>query len=554
MILKEVYIKNLATIKEIKFELSSNLNLITGETGAGKSILVDALKILSGKKVDLELIRFGENHLVVEGIFQNLREEIKKFFSEREIEPDKDFLVIRREIYKEKPQRVYLNDNVISLKTLDELGSRIISIFGQEEERSFEEEFVALKFLDLFAKIDTEEISNLFYSIKEKERTLKELENKKSEGERYKEFLNFSIKEIEKAELKEGEIENLQNLKFQLKKKEEILRALNFFLERVEGEEISTIKILKESEKYFEPLKEKITFCGEMIKHLEKAAEEIAQGFSIASREIASFQEPELSLDYIEGRLALIENLQKKYGKTIEEILNHKEKAKKELSTLSNLDQEVEKVKREKENLEKRYIELAKNLNDLRRKNAKIFKDKINKIFPKLNLKNALFEVEVIYDENMFSPYGKDKVVFKIQTNVGEKMLPLEKIASGGELSRIHLAIQDTIQAKKGKVLVFDEVDQGIGGKTAFFVGKMLKNISKEDQVLCVSHLPQVAVWADNHMKAYKYVEGNRTYTALENLKGEERIKEIARMLGGEEYRSALEHARQLLRSTGEKN
>lgn len=553
MILKEVYIKNLATIKEIRFELSKSLNLITGETGAGKSILVDALKILSGKKVDPEIIRFGENQLVVEGVFQELEKEVKEYLKEKEVEGEKDFLIIRREIYKDKPQRIFINSNPVSLKTLEQLGSQIISIFGQEEERSFEEEFISLKFLDLFSKIETGELFFLYNSIREKEKLLKQLEEKKVESERLREFLSFSIKEIEKANLKEGEIEELQNLKFQLKKKEEILRALNFFLEKIEGEENSTIKILKESEKLFEPLKEKLPFCNEIINHLSRAVEEIGDAFSIATRELASFQEPELSLDFIESRLALIEGLQKKYGKTIEEILKYQEKAKEQLASLSNLESEIEKLKQEKERQEEKYEEISRKISLMRIKNAEIFKDKINKILPKLNLKNALFEVEIFYDEKNFTPFGRDTVIFKIQTNVGEKMLPIGKIASGGELSRIHLAIQEVIQAKKGKVMVFDEVDQGIGGKTAFYVGKMLKSISQKDQVLCVSHLPQVAVWAENHMKAYKFVEGNRTFTVLEKLSEEERIKEIARMLGGEEFESALEHAKKLIESAGGK-
>lgn len=551
MILKEVYIKNLATIKEIKFELSENLNLITGETGAGKSILVDALKILSGKKVDPEIIRFGENRLVVEGIFVNLNEEVKRLLKERAVELEEDSLIIRREIFKDRPQRVFINDTVVSLKTLEQIGSRIISIFGQEEDRSFEEDFLGLKLLDLFSNIDTGKIFSLYNSLKEKEKIIKEMEEKKREGERMREFLSFSIQEIEKANLKEGEIEELKYLKFQMKKKEEILRALNFFLEKVEGEEYSTIKLLMEAEKFFEPLKDKINFCGEIIEHLSRAAEEIGDAFSIASRELGSFQEPEYSMDFIESRLALIEGLQKKYGNSIGEILGYKEKAKRELSEISNLDGEIERLRAEKEREEKNYEEEAGKLDNLRRKNSKIFQERINKLLPKLNMKNALFEVEIIYDEKIFSPYGRNQVTFKIQTNVGEKMLPLDRIASGGELSRIHLAIQEVIQARKGKILVFDEVDQGIGGKTAFYVGKMLKSISQKDQVLCVSHLPQVAVWAENHMKAYKFVEENRTYTALKKLKGEERVKEIARMLGGEEFESALEHARKLIESAG---
>lgn len=554
MILKELYIKNLATISDLKFNLSPNLNLITGETGAGKSILVDALKILSGKKVDLDLIRYGEKDLIVEGLFSQLSDSVKNFLKEKEIESDGDFLIIRRELYKEKPQRVYINDNVVSLKFLQEIGDLIISIFGQEEERSFEEENLSLKFLDLFSMIDSGEIQDLYNSIKEDERKLQEIVDKNKKSSELREEMTFSIKEIENANLKPKEIEELNSLKNQLKKKEEILRALDFFLKSIETEDLSIIKRLKEAEKYLEPLIEDISFCKDMLLNIQKARECLKEAFYIASREASQFQDPLYSIDEIEKRLILIENLQKKYGKTIEEIIGYKEKALKELENIKNLDEKIKEMEDKLKKKKEEYEKISLNLNSLRKKNSKIFKEKINKLFPKLNLKNATFEIEIVYDKEMFSAYGKDKVCFKVQTNIGEGMLPVEKIASGGELSRIHLAIQEVIQAKKGKVLVFDEVDQGIGGKTAFFVGKMLKNIGKKDQVLCVSHLPQVAIWADNHMRVLKIVEGKRTKTYLETLNGEERLKEIARMLGGEEFKSALEHAKKLLEKAGGEN
>ncbi len=553
MILKELYIKNLATISEIRFNLSPNLNLITGETGAGKSILVDALKILSGEKVDYDLIRFGENNLIVEGVFEELTGDVKYFLKEKGLEREDNFLIIRREIYKEKPQRIYINDNIANLKNLEFIGSLIISIFGQEEEKSFFDENVYLRLLDLYSKIETKEISYLFNLIKEEEKKLQNLIEKNKDIDEMREFYSFSIQEIEKANLKESEEEELKSLKFQLKKKEEILKSLNFFLNIIEGDEKSIIRDLKEAEKSIMPLTENLEIFKELINHIKTAREELEEAYFISSKEASHFQEKTYSLDEVESRLALIENLKKKYGKTIKEILEYKKKAKKELENIVNLNEKVKEVEKELIEKRKKYDDLAKSLNELRVKNSKIFQEKINKLFPKLNLKNAKFEIEIIYNENMFSPYGKNEVIFKVQTNLGEAMLPIGKIASGGELSRIHLAIQEVIEARKGKVLVFDEVDQGIGGKTAFSVGKILKEIAKKDQVLCVSHLPQVAIWADNHMKVSKIVEENRTITVLENLKGERRVKEIARMLGGEEYESAIKHAKELLESTGEK-
>lgn len=553
MILKELYIKNLATISEIRFNLSPNLNLITGETGAGKSILVDALKILSGAKVDYDLIRYGENHLIVEGVFEELTGEVKYFLKEKGFEREDTFLIIRREIYKEKPQRIYINDNITNLKNLEFIGSYIISIFGQEEEKSFFEENIYLKLLDLYSNIETKEISSLFNLIKEEEKKLQDLIEKNKDIDEMREFYSFSIKEIEKANLKETEEEELKSLKFQLKKKEEILNSLNFFLKTIEGEEKSIIKDLKEAEKLINPLAENLNNFKELLDHIIKAREELEEAYFISSKEASQFQESNFSLDEVESRLATIENLKKKYGNTIKEIFDYKEKAKKELDNIISLNEKIEELEKEINKNKNKYEELAKILYHSRLKNSKVFQDKINKLLPKLNLKNARFEIEINYNESMFSPYGRNEVIFKVQTNLGEAMLPIEKIASGGELSRLHLAIQEVIEAKKGKVLVFDEVDQGIGGKTAFSVGKILKEIAKKDQVLCVSHLPQVAIWADNHMKVSKIVEENRTITVLENLKGEKRVKEIARMLGGEEYESAIKHAKELLESTGEK-
>lgn len=554
MILKQLYIKNLATISELRFDFSPNLNLITGETGAGKSILVDALKILSGKKVDLDLIRFGEKYLIVEGIFEDLTDEVKKILKEKELESLKDFLILRREIYKDKPQRVYINDSVVNLKTLTEIGNIIISIFGQEEEKSFEEEELSLKFLDLYSNIDNTEISFLYDLIRENEKDLRELLDLKNRSDKMRENLTFSIQEIEKANLKEREEEELQKQKYQLKKKEEILNALNFFLKTVDSEDGSIIKKLKESEKLFENLSKNISFCEEILKCLKNSREGLEEAFFIATKEASQFQDPVYSLDEIESRLAFIENLKKKYGNTVEEIINYKEKLRKELENIIDIDEKIKEAEDKLNKNKNKYKELAIVLSDKRFKNSKTFKEKINKLFPKLNLKNAKFDVEIIYNKDLFTPNGRDKVCFKVQTNIGESMLPIEKIASGGELSRIHLAIQEVIQARKGKVLVFDEVDQGIGGRTAFSVGKILKNLGKKDQVLCVSHLPQVAIWADNHIKVIKIVEGNRTITKIENLKDKERVQEIARMLGGEEFESAIEHAKKLIESTGEKD
>ncbi len=552
MFLKELYIKNLATIDEIKINFSPNLNLITGETGAGKSIIVDALKILSGERVDLDLIRYGEDSLVVEGVFDGIEENLINFLKEKELEGEKNFLILRREIYKEKPQRIYINDRPSNLRTLQEIGNSSISIFGQREGKTIEEEYYYLNLLDLFAEINLEKIMISYEKLKEKEKRLRDILELKKKRDALKESLEFSIKEIEKENLKPKELEELLSQKFQLKKREEILKGLNYFLNFIEGEEKSTIKELKEVEKLLEPFRENISFCGEILKHISKAKEGIEDAFFVVSKEFSHFQETSYSLDTIESRIARIENLQKKYGKTIEDILNYLEKAKVELSKIENLEEELKDLEREFKLSKDDYDKISKEFSDIRREKAKIFKEKINKLLPKLNLKAAKFEIELNFNEETISLYGKDKAVFKIQTNIGEAMLPLEKIASGGELARINLAIQEVIQAKKGKALIFDEVDQGIGGKTAFSVGKLLKNIGKKDQVLCVSHLPQVAIWADNHIKISKTTDKDRTFTYVKYLKGEEKIKEIARMLGGEEYKSALEHAKKLLESTGE--
>ncbi len=552
MFLRELYIKNLATINEIKINFSPNLNLITGETGAGKSIIVDALKILSGEKVDLDLIRYGEDSLVVEGVFDGIRENLKNFLKEKELEGEKNFLILRREIYKEKPQRIYINDRPSSLKTLQEIGNSSISIFGQREGKTIEEEYHYLNLLDLFAEINLEKIIRAYDELKQIEKKLKDTLELKKKRDALRENLEFSIKEIEKENLKPNELEELLSQKFQLKKREEILKGLNYFLNFIEGEEKSTIRELKEVEKLLEPFRENIPFCEEILRHISKAKEGIEDAFSIVSKEFSHFQEASYSIDTIESRIARIENLQKKYGKTIEDILNYLEKAKFELSKIENLEEELKNLEREFKLLKDDYDKISKEYSNIRMEKAKIFKEKINKLLPKLNLKEAKFEIELNFNEEALSPYGKDKAIFKIQTNVGEAMLPLEKIASGGELARINLAIQEVIQAKKGKVLIFDEVDQGIGGRTAFSVGRLLKNIGKKDQVLCVSHLPQVAIWADNHIKISKTTEKDRTFTYVNYLKGEEKTREIARMLGGEEYKSALEHAKKLLESTGE--
>jgi DNA repair protein RecN (Recombination protein N) len=547
VILEELRIRNLATIAEVEVRFSPHLNLLTGETGAGKSIVVDALKLLAGDRSDTDLIRHGEETLTVEALFGDLSEDMGTLLAARGIDSSDGRLVLKREIHRDKPNRIWANGSPVALKVLSEFGAALIAVHGQAEQLSLLDEAYRLSLVDALDGLDTSDVAGAFARLTTAEQKLEQLKGRAAERARLLDYLVFAVKEIDGTDLKPGEEETLKTQKVQLKKKSEILEALSFSLRALDNEDASLIGALKEVEHRLEPLAALMSTYREAAGQVQTARENLEDVSFFLDRELSQVESPEVTLDDVENRLAAIDRLKKKYAPTVEEILARRATLEQERRELEDVDTALADSEEARREAEKTYLGLAKELSRERAKAARTLQKRVQALLPSLALEKAVFEVKMTPDAVRRGPTGIDGTQFMILTNPGEGMLPLEKMASGGELSRIQLALQQAVQSRRGKVMVFDEVDQGIGGKAATAVGKMLKDLGAQDQILCVSHLPQVAVWAHTHLKVEKGAEKGRTVTRLSALSGKEREAEIARMLGGEEFSTALTHARKLL-------
>jgi len=547
MILEELRIRNLATIAQVEVRFSAGLTLLTGETGAGKSIVVDALKLLAGDRSDSDLIRHGEETLTLEGVFGSLSDGFGGFLAERGIDASDSRLILKREISREKPNRIWANGSPIPLKVLGEIGARLIAVHGQAEQLNLLDEEYRLMLVDTLEALETAAVETAFAAMTAAGAKFAELKRKAQERSRLLDYLTYALKEIDAAELKPGEEETLRTQKIQLKKKEEILEALNFSLKALDGDEVSLVGTLKEIEHRLEPLAALMPPYRDAAAQVQGARENLEDVAFFVGRELGGVESSEVSLDAVETRLAALDRLKKKYAPSVEGILEHRDRLERERAELEDMDASIGMAGEDLAQARATYLGLAKELSKERARAGKTLQKRVQTLLPSLALEKAVFEVKVEADPEHATPRGIDTVWFRIRTNPGEGMLPLEKMASGGELSRIQLALQQAVQSRRGKVLVFDEVDQGIGGKAATAVGRLLKELGTLDQILCVSHLPQVAVWADRHLRVDKLTDRGRTVTRLASLADDEREREIARMLGGEEFSTALTHARRLL-------
>ncbi len=517
-------IKNIAVIEEAELELEPGFVVLTGETGAGKSIIVGGFKLLMGGKGDPDVIRSGEELARIEAILS-------------------DDTTVAVEIGKRR-SRGYLNGELVPLKKLAEAVSSRIDIFGQRDHYFLLDASNHLLFLDSFLGLLSlrDEVNRLWEEIRVKEEALKRARMEREERERQKDFLTFQINEIEKANLRPGEEEELREKREYIIKRERLKELMGQISMELEGEGGARERLwamknaLEELSSTFRDME---SYTKEMDSFLS-----VLSDLSFALGEKSSIlEDTEGNIEEIEERLALIERLKKKYGDSIDAIIKYKEEAERKLQHIEEGDVE-EKLEAELKVLWEKYRKVASELSQKRRKGATGLKREIESRLKKLAISKPLFEIQL----RERSPYefGMEEGEFLFSANPGEEPRPLKKIASGGELSRIMLALK-SLNAEKGKTFVFDEIDSGIGGKTAYTLGAMLKELASMSQTIVVTHLPQVAAFADQHFVIEKKVRGGRTYTFVREISGEERIKELARMLAGEISPSALRTAEELL-------
>jgi len=554
--LTELFVKNIAIIDEVRLSFGPGMTVLTGETGAGKSILVESIGLVIGGKASPQMIRSGEKEGVIEAVFSFEGKGLAKGLLKEWGFGDEDQLIVRRHLQSEGKNKIYLNGRASSLGQLSTLGPHLIDLVSQNDQQILLNEATHLSLLD--EGDDGRELASYREHFKTFEQVRADWEVLKRAGENREEraeFLRFQLAEIDRAALTDPEEEQ--------KLVEERARARNATLLNeiaLEGEqslvsgEGAAIDLLDRLVVRLEKGREIDPSLAEVAELLARAREPVQEAGQFLSRYQEKLSGDPTRLEEIESRLYLFQQLKKKHGATLADVMARGEKLRAELKTLENHDDTVAKKGEEMEVLGKKLVGLAQKISAARRGKAKKMEQKITEELKELSLPRALFRIQVTTPPKpgveQLGPDGIDGVRFDFSANAGEAPLPLTAIASGGELSRILLGIKTTMGSRSEPATsIFDEVDSGIGGGVAEVVGRKLKGLSRKGQVLCVTHLPQIASLADTHIVLSKKVVDKRTRVNARPLSAaKEREEEIARMLGGLKLTDkTYAHAREML-------
>lgn len=534
-----LHIKNIGIIEDLTVDLNTGFNVLTGETGAGKTLIIDSLNLACGGRFSKEIVRRGENFCLV---------ELNIYLPQNENSIDGN-IIISREIFLNGRNTCKINGRLVTVNELKEFMSKIIDIHGQNDNQTIMSKQEHINYLDNFIGKDLlnekYEYQKLYNRYNEIKKELKENYGDEKEKQRKLDLLKYQLNEIEQANLKENEEDELNNERKKIMNSEKIYTCLtevdsNLSESVIDGINLS-IRALEKIEDIDDEYKNKLT----ELKNIYYDVQELTRDISDLNSDV-SFDESKRN--EIEERLDCIYDLKRKYGNSISEIIEYKEQIEKDIYTIENLEEHNNKLKKELEDLTIKMSEKCSVLNKMRSKYSKVLNEKINKELKDLEMKNASFHVDIKYDESgNFNQNGLDDIEFLIATNVGDEAKPLIKIASGGEISRIMLAIKTVLaDTDEVPILIFDEIDTGISGKAAKSVGEKIKIISQKHQVLCITHQANIAAKGDSNYFISKKVENEKTYTNIKLLNEAEVIEEIARISSGDITKNALEHAREM--------
>ena len=533
-----LHIKNIGIIDDLSIDLNNGLNILTGETGAGKTLIIDSLGIISGERFSKDMIRKGETFSFVEACI---------YLPENEMAVDGN-IIVSREIYANGRNMCKINGRMVTVNELKNFMENVIDIHGQHDNQQLLNPSTHIEYLDSFGEKEIKELKVQYKELYKQYNSIKiELKNNygdDKEKQRKLDLLKYQFEEIDNANLKLGEDEKLEADRKIILNSEKINESLNVADMEISEHSIDAINEAIRALEKIENLDENYAKTLNLLKSTYYDIQEIGRDIS-SLREDVYFDEEQRQ--ELENRLDLIFSLKRKYGNTIDEILKYKTEVEEEIVKLENIDEHNNKLKKELEKLKNEMLESATKLNILRNKYAKVLEEKINTELADLEMKNARININVIFNEEDFNSNGLDIVEILIKTNIGEDAKPLCKIASGGEMSRIMLAIKNVLSnVDNVPVLIFDEIDTGISGMAAKSVGEKLKLISKMHQVLCVTHLASIAAKGDYNYFIYKIVENEKTITNVQLLNEEETIKEIARIASGDITEISINHAKSL--------
>jgi DNA repair protein RecN (Recombination protein N) len=566
-VLAELRLENYAVIDNVVIEFAAGLNLLTGETGAGKSILIDALGLLLGEKASSDVIRSGAERAVVAAVFESegaAARAIEGILETNGIDAENGSLILRREIASGGKGRVFVNNQPATVAVLKQIAPHLAVVHAQNESLASFDAGARQELLDAYAGVDLKYVSSAFLRWKQIRARISELENDEQDRMRLLDLWNFQAGEIVEARLRAGEDEQLEAEKRVLANAEKIYgSAINAFDLLYEGN-ASTSSSLRAAQKHVEELVRFEPKFQEALAALESARISIEDVGATLRDYAGGIQASPERLAEIEDRLATLDRLKRKYGPSLEQVISFGEDILRKLGEMENKDQVLLELRAQLAEVAQEYSVSARHVSRKRveaaRKLEKLVETEINDLAMRASFRIAVEEGD---DEAQWSAAGINQVVYRISTNAGETMRPLEQIASGGELSRVMLALKASVEAgtntagkKKSpaaqRTLVFDEIDTGIGGRAAEAVGKKLKGLSKGNQVICVTHLPQIATFADHHYVIEKREAGGRAKTTVRQITGEERTEEVARMLSGAKLtETSRKHAEQMIRANG---
>ena len=538
--LRTLDIENIAVIEKASVDFSSGLNVLTGETGAGKSIVVDSINAILGERTSRELVRHGVENAFVSAYFDDICSETCDKLKELDIElDDGNSLLISRKISSNGKSLCKVNGKTVTVSMLKEISSHLINVHGQHDSQALLNPDLQYTYIDMLLKNKAiiSEYKESFKKLISVRRKLKSLTNDESDKEKQLELLNYQIDELEKADIKIGEREELTRKRALIQKSEDIIKTLNFALVTINGDdenagvEQAVGDVNRELSK-FDEAKDIYTVFNDITDKLE-----LAKDKSEALLSSIDFSPEEIEM--IDERLDLLYEFSNKYGSSEEEMLAFLDKARQKKNSILFADEELDRLTKEYDNLFDKTVELATKLSDERKATAQIFEKQVKEELSFLDMPKMQFFVN--FDKGNLSSIGFDKIEFMISANPGEPPKSLSKVASGGELSRIMLAIKNIISYNDTiGTLIFDEIDTGVSGRASQKIGLKLKSVSKNTQVICVTHSAQIASNADEHFLIQKKFNDNKTFTCVTPLDFEGRKQELARIMGGLEITDTL--------------
>jgi DNA repair protein RecN (Recombination protein N) len=547
-------VKNFAIVENVKVDLASGLNVITGETGAGKSILAGALGLVLGERADKTMIRAGETKCGVEAVFQLADSAgVDEILEDLGLEPcENGNLVIRRIVASEGSGKNLVNDSPVTVQTLKRLGDMLVDMHGPHDHQSLLHQENQIDLLDSYGHLWglRDAYENSYNRMQELSERIAELDCDEQQVAEQIDFLSFQIKEIEEANLSEQDanLEEEHRLAANASRIIQLTNTVNDGLMESEHSAFSTLVAARNALAELSRLSDEAAQWQEEAESINIQLRELADSVANFAQSIEMDQE---RLQWLEDRMALLQKLKRKYGGSIESIREHLDKTKKRLEDLSTRNERIEKLQKEQAEAKEEVLEKGEKLSNARNDAARKLAEAITSELRDLGFEHGMFTVGLTRSDPGRS--GIDNIEFGFAPNVGEPERPLRVIASSGEISRVMLAVKAVLALHdRIPVLVFDEIDTNVGGEMGNAIGSKLAGIARNHQVVCITHLAQVAAHGATHLSVRKTVREGRTYSQISPVKDEDRVNEIARMLSGEQTEAALEHARTLVHAASE--